>query len=471
MGLTVERHEGSVERRILTGMIVDDDALGRIVPKWVKEGLFRSSWANLVGGWCADYYERHQQSPGDDIVALFESWASDAHDDDTTKLVERFLETLSDEYESLADESNPNLVIDLASKHFNEVAAEKLSESIKGDLSVGKLDKALKRIEKFRQVEVGASLGINVLDNTAAIRQAFKNKAKPVITFKGALGNFFGNHLERDGFIGIMAPEKRGKTWWLQHFAWESTLQGRRVAFFGVGDMTEGQMMLRFMTRVLRRPLIATEEGKPIKYPKTIKKHPDETFASVEHDIREYADNLSWRDARAACRKLLRKRQIEPDALKLACYPNSSITVSGISSVVETWDRSGWGTPDVVCVDYADILAPPTGIVESRHQINATWKGLRRLSQEFHCLVITATQSDADSYDAETIGRMNFSEDKRKFAEVTGMFGISQTSDEKSAGVQRLNWLVLREGEFFENQCVHVAGCFGAANPAILSTF
>jgi hypothetical protein len=85
--------------------------------------------------------------------------------------------------------------------------------------------------------------------------------------------------------------------------------------------------------------------------------------------------------------------------------------------------------------------------------------------------VVTATQTDADSYDAKVLKRGNFSEDKRKYAHVTGMVGINQTDREKAEGLYRLNWVVLRELEFSESKCVWTAGCLAIGNPAIVSTF
>jgi len=123
------------------------------------------------------------------------------------------------------------------------------------------------------------------------------------------------------------------------------------------------------------------------------------------------------------------------------------------------------------CVDYADILAPMQGTGDTRDQINATWKALRQLSQKYHCLVVTATQSDADSYDVATITRRNFSEDKRKHAHVTGMVAINQTETERSNGLIRLNWVLARDLEFNESTSVYCAGCLAAGNPIVLSCF
>jgi hypothetical protein len=125
----------------------------------------------------------------------------------------------------------------------------------------------------------------------------------------------------------------------------------------------------------------------------------------------------------------------------------------------------------VIVIDYADILANPPGFNESRDATNATWKHLRRLSQERHCLVVTATQADAASYRAETIDASNFSEDKRKLSHVTGMVGINSTPEEKENSMQRLNWVVLRESEFNVTRCVHVASCIDIGNPAVKSIF
>ena len=123
------------------------------------------------------------------------------------------------------------------------------------------------------------------------------------------------------------------------------------------------------------------------------------------------------------------------------------------------------------CIDYADILKMVYHGKEGRDCINETWKLLRGLSQKRHCLLITATQSDADSYERGTLTMKNFSDDRRKIDSVTGMIGLNQAELEKKRGIMRLNWISLRDGEFQVSQCCHVAGCLALANPAIKSCF
>ena len=141
-----------------------------------------------------------------------------------------------------------------------------------------------------------------------------------------------------------------------------------------------------------------------------------------------------------------------------------------IREIVVGWGREE-GIPDIVVIDYADILKMDVPGLDKRDQINGTWKQLRALSQSLHCLVVTATQSDASSYKMETIQMGNFSEDKRKHAHVTGTVGLNQTKEENRLGVMRLNWIVAREHQFNSYKCGHVAGCLDIANPDIKSTF
>ena len=104
------------------------------------------------------------------------------------------------------------------------------------------------------------------------------------------------------------------------------------------------------------------------------------------------------------------------------------------------------GAVDVVVIDYADLLATDSRD-DFRHRENLKWSNLRGLAQIFNCLVVTATQSDANSYSARTITKKHFSEDKRKLAHVTGMIGLNQTESEERDEEMRLNWVVLRRGK------------------------
>jgi hypothetical protein len=127
-----------------------------------------------------------------------------------------------------------------------------------------------------------------------------------------------------------------------------------------------------------------------------------------------------------------------------------------IRSKLSIWAREGF-VPDVIVIDYADILTTETQM-EERHKQNKIWKQLRSLSQEGHCLVVTATQADAKSYESGLLHMKNFSEDKRKYGHVTAMYGLNQDKDgrEKNIGLMRINEIVLREGDYNTSKTITV---------------
>lgn len=465
-----ERRAGSKERTILTGMIVDKLVLSRLSSKWSKDGLFDSQWSNIIAGWCVRYFSRHHKAPGPMVQKLFEAWAEDHRDKETVGLVEKYLATLSGEYSRLKKESNGEYVLDLAGKYFNDIALKKLAEKIEGYRENGETEKAHELVGKFNKIEVGVGAGIDVLTDQNALQLAFEDKREPLFKYPGSLGAFMNDALEREGLLAFMAPEKRGKTFWLMDAAVTAVEHRLKVAFFGAGDMSQNQYMRRFATRIARRPLRATKEGKPVRYPTTIERFDGD--ATVEFEEREYKKALSWQKAWEAVQSFCEHKVKSRDSLfKLSCHPTATISVKGIQSILQTWEYQYDWIPDVILIDYADILAPLNGADDSREATNKTWQALRSLSQQGHNLVITATQSNAASYKMETQDRSNFSEDKRKLAHATAIVAINQTLEEKQSQIQRLNWIVLREDEFFESKCVYVANCLAVANPRVRSTF
>lgn len=465
--MKVSKHDSTEEKRILTGMIVDTVALGHIAEKWQKEeGLFRVRWANIVGGWCVHYFRKYSKAPGADVRGLFEAWAERHADQNTVDLVDRFLADLSDTFEEEKEGINPDYLVDMAGAHFNAVMLERMAEAVQGHIDKGDVDKALDTVAKWDRVEMGVGAGVDVFRDERAIQEAFESKSDPLITYPGALGQFFGDQFGRDEFVAITGATGRGKTWWLMDLAWMAVRQNRKTAFFSVGDMSQAQMLRRFMCRVAGHPL---KPPYTVEVPVAISRVDGEEMATVETETKVFDGPLNWKKAWDACQAKIRRHKTP--LLRLSTHPNSSINVDGLISILNVWERAGW-VPDVVVLDYADLLMAPAGYTPGdREAINATWKQLRGLSQRKHNLVITATQADANSYTANTISRSNFSDDRRKNDHVTGMLGINATEPEKELGIFRLNWTKRREEAYAESRCVHVVGSLSLGRPHIKSTF
>jgi hypothetical protein len=323
----------------------------------------------------------------------------------------------------------------------------------------------------------------------------------------GALGKLLGP-VCREDFISIMAPEKRGKTFWLMEFAMRASRAKCNVAFFSVGDMSQKQMIRRMhsyntkqsskqsgkvktpvldcehnqrdtcdrrertgrdpvMREVRKGAQMAWEriplEEAPNHVPCThcMKDEPKEYKGAVWHEYID-VDKLTWQHAFAQGKKFAESSRKH---FKLSTHPNSSVNVRDIEAILDMWELVEGFIPDLILIDYADILAPENTKVEIRHQINDTWKAGRALSQKRHCAVIWATQADAASYEQKSIRESNFSEDKRKYSHVTKIITLNQTSDEKRDGVMRVGQMFVREEDFDVSKHATVLQCLSIGRP------
>jgi len=462
--MKTRRYRGDDLRAVLCGMITDKVVLNRIASQWTPDGLFDSPWANLVGRLCISHLKRYDSPPNGQLRGVFEDWAA-SHPEATeiVKLVERFLVHLSQEYEHQDSPPSSEFTLDRAGRYFNRVRLQNLLDEATVQLEHNRPDKADELLSKSSRVELGTGSTIKPHADYDVWMRAFeREEEKQLVSYPGKLDSFLGRVMVRGKLIAWMGPDKSGKSYWLLDAAFRAIRNRRRVAFFDVGDMNEDDVLMRLGSRAARLP---HREPRGFWYPTSVAIDPDTKKTKVDGEDRKPERLLTAPGAFRAYKKACRNR----DIFRLRCHPNSTVDVYGIMSVLQDWQREGW-VADVVVIDYADILAPPVGIREPLDQIDTTWKQLRRLSQEMYCLVLTATQSNADAYKAKAgmMTRRHFSGRKTKLAHVNGMLGINVTPEEKQVGVTKLNWVVKREGPFTEQQYQIVAGCLAISNPAVV---
>jgi hypothetical protein len=146
------------------------------------------------------------------------------------------------------------------------------------------------------------------------------------------------------------------------------------------------------------------------------------------------------------------KRMFRGGEVKIYAVPAYSLSVDGLEQEIIRLTEYEDYEPDVVIVDYADIMRP-TEKGEYRNQLDSIWKRLRSIAQDRNIAVITASQSgrNALTKDAEA---QDIAEDIRKMAHVTSLVAINQTEFEKQNGVVRFKQLAVREGEQEYRQAV-----------------
>lgn len=468
--MEVQKIDVSNEKLLLASIITNNEVITKLHNLLNDKNniVFTNRHASLIANICVKYYNKFGSSPGVNILNLVKSWCERNEDDKNSSLLLSLIqETLN--FGQVYNNSSLNVeyITSIAYEQANRNKLEKLKENIESLVDGGKISEALNIVESFTKCSVQEEGEVDPFKNQDIIKQCLDDDGESIIKYPEPLASFFGRSLEREGFIAFMAPDKSGKSFWLLDLAFRACCQRNRVAFFEAGDMSIKQLMRRLLIRVAKQPRFP----KTVKIPERFVLANDDFF--VEYKEVEFKDKLDWKTAWSKLQQLAQtKIRSQNSYLKIACYPNSTLSIKNIKAKLDEWKRrEGWEA-DVVIIDYADILAPVDNKDDSREQINKNWKLLRALSQEGNKpLVITATQSNARGYAAEVLSRKEFSEDKRKLAHVTGMIGINVTPYDKEKGICRLNWIVRREEFFDSNKTIKVAGCLDLANPAVISSF
>lgn len=488
MKIKRKKVDHAIERKIATGAVVSTDYL-RELKAIYDEDFILSPYAAKVVSWCIQYHETYQSAPQSELEALYEQYKRKGLDENTAELISDFLADISDEYER-SDKFNVQYLLDQTEEYFKTRSFKLLSEDIEACLADNDLQEAELAYDEFRKVQRELGEGIEPLFDEDAIHQAFEEAPKPLFKVPGVLGEMVNPHFVRDSLISFLGPEKRGKSWWLMYFALRAVMCRCNVAFFSVGDMSQDQMLRRMYVALakksdrqrycgtFRRPVMDCvynqkdecdlneracdcgigEAGEaPDDYRPCVacrKDYPEDYCPATWFEEVTIEDPLTAIDCIELAEKF--QKRTKGRDFKLYTCPNSTINSEGICNVLDRWEAEGDGPFDVIVIDYADIMDDEKGTEEFRHRQDARWKALRRMSQERHCCVLTATQADADSYDREILGMKNFSEDKRKYAHVTGFFTLNQTKAEKMLGKMRLAQLLAREEEFHSEETITV---------------
>jgi len=492
-----------IERRILTGLIVSTEFTQQIYPVWDIRYL-EALEIREVAKWALNHYEKYNEAPKHLIEDIyFEKLKSKQVDKDLAENIEDMLRSISNELE---DTFNVKYALDKALKYFRERHLELHQERVNDLLTEGSEEEAETLASSYRGISLPSANEVDLSNPSAlhVVETAFSNSSESLIEFPGALGDLWNHQMIRGGLIGLLAREKIGKTYRLLDIAMKGASNRAKVALFQAGDMTQEQQIKRVGSYLAKKPTLKKYCGDiyiPVRdclknqldtCDKMVRECDFGPFAAdeslTEANIRktmtasrlhkafeeepEYVpcynckewftkplgtpwvkkihvpEPLEYREAQKKIEAFFIKRNRK---LRISSHSNGTLSMEIIDNVLDRWEREDGFVADIILIDYPDIMITEK-VKEFRHKQNQIWMDARRLSQERNALVIMPTQADTDSYKSRQLKLSNFSEDKRKYAHVTAMYGINQDKEnesrEKKLGIVRINELVVREGDF-----------------------
>jgi len=122
-------------------------------------------------------------------------------------------------------------------------------------------------------------------------------------------------------------------------------------------------------------------------------------------------------------------------------YPTKGASVNSISAHIEKCMVQGF-KPDMVIVDYADLLRGSGKSRELRHELGNLYEDLRGIAGEHEIPVWTASQANRSALEEDVIGAEKIAESYAKIMTADFVISLSRKIEDKIAGTGR--WHVIK---------------------------
>ena len=214
-----------------------------------------------------------------------------------------------------------------------------------------------------------------------------------------------------DGGLGagelgvIVAPAGIGKTWMLQAIGASGMKKGLTVVHYSL-ELNQTYVGLRYDT------VFSGITTGNIKF--------------YKEDVQKKIDQLKGN-------------------LYVKYYPTRSATVQTLNAHLKQLEMQSI-KPDMVIVDYADIVKPIGTFREKRHSIGDNYERLRELAGEFEIPVWTASQANRSALEEDVIDASKVSEDYSKVMTSDFVMSISRKVEDKISNTARCHVIKNRFG-------------------------
>ena len=462
--MQIESFDGSDERLAVAACCLQTDVLAKVC-QHAPDKPFANQWANQVFGWAVKHYKQFNEAPGPSaLTAIFGEWSATA--DRTTKaLVEKFLSALQ------PVDMNTDYVVELIERLVTRNTVKGVVDKASAALSNGETQRAVDVIQQFKLPTFGAATDdfVNPFDDEAVIDDALSEAhLEPLIKFPDGspIAQWLGPTMHRDALVMFLAADKAGKSATLSACCQRALLQGKRVAMFNLGDLSQAQCLKRWTTALVGKPIRAGR----YRIPNGITIEDNEI--KVTFDDRMATNGYSNEDAKAAWAKAgLRGEQ---NRLRIVTTPARSFSVADLDNRLAAWANNGW-IPDVLAIDYVGLLARNPDL-PAHESIDNDYAQLRAISSKYKILVLGASQAKSSAYapGARWLSMADFAGSKGILSHSNAVIGIQADVMERQNQSCRWNYLVLREAEHLLNlpsRYLAIAGAPAIGRYHLISTF
>lgn len=304
--------------------------------------------------------------------------------------------------------SAPEYYVEEASKYIHFVKLQQASLEMQSCLQIGDLS--------------GAVTAVNVLNKFAGVttdhgvdfftdHRNYVSDEIVVPTGIQPIDYYLNGGLGVGELGSVIAPPNRGKSFFLLWIAGQAVKNGAKVVYYTL-EMRAPKVRRRF----------------------------DSMFTNIPY--RDIADRTP--DVVQAIEAM---RQEYGQSLYIKQYPTRSVNTNNLRAHLAALHRTLDFAPDLIVVDYADLMRSNDFHGDRRIEQGAIYEDLRAAADLLQVPVWTASQANRESIDKPVFGMENISESLEKAMVADVLLTLCQTPNEKKIGVIRIYFAKNRSDE------------------------
>ncbi len=414
---------GAIQEGLLA-LLAYDEKTGQLVSNLVPSNLFDPVYSEAAEG-LMDYVRRYKKPPGEHTWDIFETCA--ARNEDQSELFTRLFESV----QASGEEVNAEYVVSQAQAFMRYQRMKRgLARAVpllqRGDVSG--LEEAESVLAKTLETTLDLfNPGSNLLDFDKSL--AFlRDDHQPLLTGIPELDHHGLGPCRKKLYV-FMGLSGAGKSWHLVHLAKQALAQHLKVLYvtLEIGEAEVCQRLMQSLFALTKRKgqtgvrayLKCDELGRVIDFDTGAVKRP-----FIGDRVPHVMKMLKYLGTRAS--------------LYVKEFPTGALTPSQLSAYLDALAARENFIPDLILVDYGDLMAADHHYSEVRHNLGSIFKSLRGIAVSRNIAMATATQSNRDGRKQTILTDFNMGEDYSKAQIADVLITYNQTPMEHLYGLARL---------------------------------
>ncbi len=382
----------------LIKIIIEDDSFSEQVIDLLKEDYFDGIMSRSVMNYILGYFSKYNTVPKyDTLVNIINEREKD---ENTRNCLKEFL-SLTEQLKLADRQYVKDYTLNFCKKQSLRRGIEKAAVAWANE----DYENIHKIITDSMKAGEGRETGHNYIDDVE--KRLIRDIRNPVPVLEG-FNQKIGGGLAGGELGVVLAPTGGGKSMLLVKFGCSALLAGKTVVYYSL-ELAERAIANRFDSC-----LTGIKLSEILQFPQAIKEKVQE--------IQSLGGNLIIKE-----------------------FPTGGASVNSVRAHLKSMEASKI-IPDVIFIDYADIMKPLVSFNEKRFALTSIYEGIRALSMELNIPIWTASQASRTAINESKFDLRSISESLGKAQTADVILGLGRSDDDKAAKLAKLMVLKNRNG-------------------------